>query len=138
MLGKTEEDHGQQSPNILQDHHLVAFGHDMPQRTIKDDETHADFDPRLGRCNLVIDDGDSHKIATMAGAGIALRSFRGVHVELSSGRLVRVLPDYMCMADIALWLTYRQTNVRSAKVRVFMDFLLDHIGRNPAWHEPVL
>jgi len=44
-----------------------------------------------------------------------------------------ILPDYTCVADTALWLIYPQTNVLSAKVWVFMDFLLDRIGRNPAW-----
>jgi len=125
-------------PDDLPDHHLVAFGNDMPHRIIKDDGTHADFDPRLGRCNLIIDDGHSHKVATMAGVGIALHSLWSVHDELASGRLIRVIPDYSCVADTALWLIYPHTNVLSAKVRVFMDFLLDQIGKNPAWQKHVL
>jgi len=124
-----------ETPDNLQDHHLVAFGNDMPHRMTKDDGTSAEFDPSLGRCNLIIDDGHSHRAATMAGAGIALHSLWSVHQELSSGRLVRVLPDYTCLADTALWLIYPQTNVLSAKVRVFMDFLLEQIGKKPAWRE---
>lgn len=131
--------HGKpKTADALRDHHLVAFGNDMPHRMIKDDGIHADFDPSLGRCNLIIDDGHSHKVATIAGAGIAPHSLWSVHEELASGRLVRVLPEYICVADTALWLLYPQTNVLSAKVRVFMDFLLDRIGKNPAWHDHAL
>jgi len=132
-------EHGHpQTPDDLQDHHLVAFGNDMPHLMTKDDGTHAEFDPSLGCCNLIIDDGHSHKVATMAGAGIAPHSLWSVHQELAAGQLVRVLPDYTCVADTALWLIYPQTNVLSAKVRVFMDFLLDRIGRNPKWRESTL
>lgn len=126
------------TPDDLQDHHLIAFGNDMRHRMIKDDGTSADFDPNLGRCNLIIDDGHSHRVATTAGAGIASHSLWSVHQELASGRLVRVLPEYTCVADTALWLIYPKTNVLSAKVRVFMDFLLDRIGKNPAWRAPIL
>lgn len=124
-----------ETPDDLHDHHLVAFGNDMPHRMIKDDGSYADFDPSRGRCNLIIDDGHSHKVATMAGAGIAPHSLWSVHQELVSGRLVRVLTDYTCVADTALWLIYPQTNVLSAKVRVFMDYLLNQIGKSPAWHQ---
>lgn len=122
-----------QTPNDLQDHHLVAFGDYAPYRMINNDGAQAEFEPNLGRCNLVIDDGHSHKVATMAGAGIAPHSLWSVHQELASGRLIRVLPNYTCITDTALWLIYPQTNILSAKVRVFMDFLLERIGKDPAW-----
>lgn len=123
------------TPDDLRKHRLIAFGNDAPHRLIKDDGSHAEFAPSSSRCNLIMDDGHSHKIATMAGAGIALHSLWSVHAELSAGALVRVLPRYTCVADTALWLIYPHTNVLSAKVRVFMDFLLDRIGKNPAWSE---
>ncbi|WP_170334471.1 LysR family transcriptional regulator [Ruegeria arenilitoris] len=124
------------TPEDLQHHHLVAFGNDAPQRMVRDDGTFSEFDPNAGGCKLIIDDGHSHKVATLSGAGIAPHSLWSVHSELSSGSLVRVLPDYTCFANTALWLIYPQTNVLSAKVRVFMDFLLERIGRNPEWLKP--
>nr|WP_147113312.1 LysR family transcriptional regulator [Tateyamaria sp. syn59] len=117
----------------LKNHRLLAFGSDTPQRLARDDGTIAEFNPNAGRCNLIIDDGLSHKVATLAGAGIALHSLWSVHKELSSGALRRVLPEYRCVTDTALWLLYPQANVLSAKVRVFMDFLLHEIGRTPEW-----
>ena len=126
--------HGRpQTPQDLKDHHMVAFGDVRPQSLVADDGTRAAFDPTRGQCNLIVDDGHSHKVATLAGAGIAQHSLWSVYEELASGDLVRVLPDYRSLTHTALWLIYPRTNVLSAKVRVFMDFLLDRIGRKPAW-----
>lgn len=122
-----------QTPEELSQHRLLAFGSDVSHQMIKKDGTYATFDPNAGHCNLILDDGHSHKIATLAGAGISPNSLWSIHRELSSGDLVRVLPDYECVADTALWLIYPQANVLSAKVRVFMDFLLERIGRKPVW-----
>ena len=122
-----------QTPNDLCNHRLLAFGNDAIHRLVKTDGAVAEYNPNAGRCNLIFDDGHSHKVATLSGAGIAPNSLWSVHKELSSGALVRVLPDYECVADTALWLIYPQANVLSAKVRVFMDFLLARIGRSPAW-----
>jgi DNA-binding transcriptional LysR family regulator len=121
------------TPEDLRRHHVVAFGSDDPLRMIKDDGTFGEFDPSASNCRLILDDGHSHKVATLAGAGVAPHSLWSVHGELSSGNLVRVLPEYTCVADTALWLIYPQANVLSAKVRVFMDFLLEQFGRNPVW-----
>lgn len=124
-----------ETPLDLQHHQLIAFGNDSPHRMIKNDGTFAVFDPKAGRFNLIFDDGYSHKIATLASSGIAVHSLWSVHKELSTGDLIRVLPEYECVSDTALWLIYPQANVLSAKVRIFMDFLLERIGRNPTWYQ---
>lgn len=120
-------------PEDLKDHRLVAFGTDAPFRLIHETETITQVDPNAGLCRLIIDDGQSHKVATRAGAGIAAHSLWSVHEALASGELIRVLPEYTLAGEAALWLIYPKTNVLSAKVRVFMDFLIDRIGRNPQW-----
>ncbi len=53
-----------------------------------------------------------------------------VHHELAEGSLVRVLPDYRLDQQTALWLVYPKSNVLTAKVRVFIDFLLDEVGKS--------
>ena len=55
------------------------------------------------------------------------------HEELESGSLVRVLPDYEVDDRSANWLVYPKSNVLTAKVRVFIDFLLEKIGDPPVW-----
>tara|TARA_R110001583_G_scaffold195118_1_gene369470 strand:+ start:207714 stop:208037 length:324 start_codon:yes stop_codon:yes gene_type:complete len=93
-------------------------------------------DPRLAGGRLVLDDGLSQKIATLAGAGISVNSLWSVHRELAEGKLVRVLPDYWVDDQSALWLVYPKSNVLTAKVRIFIDFLMDRIGNAPAWRAP--
>ena len=111
----------------------MAFGNDAPRTMVKDDGSFAEFDPNAGRCNLIIDDGHSHKVATLAGVGIAPNSIWSVQNELSSAKLVRVLPQYTFVSNTALWLIYPQTNVLSLKVRIFMDFLVERLGQMPNW-----
>ena len=65
--------------------------------------------------------------------GISINSIWNVYDDLASGRLIRVLPDVALADDLALWMIYPRANVMSAKVRVFMDFLTEEIGRNPPW-----
>lgn len=120
-------------PEELRKHSLVAFGTDAPFSLIKGDGSAMQVDPKMGQCRLIIDDGQSHKVATLAGAGIAPHSLWSVHDALASGALVRVLPEFTLVGNTALWLIYPHTNVLSAKVRVFMDFLIDRIGRDPIW-----
>jgi DNA-binding transcriptional LysR family regulator len=93
------------------------------------------FDPRLAASRLTLDDGLSQKIATIAGAGISINSLWSVYTEIADGRLVRVLPEFEMANRTALWLVYPKTNVLSAKVRVFMDFLLDRLSKSPIWQD---
>lgn len=117
----------------LRDHQLVAFRNSVPRPLVVDNQDAGAFDPSKGKCRLVMDDGHSQKIATMAGAGISANSIWNVHAEIANGALVRVLPDHQLRDGAVLWLVYPQSNVLTAKVRVFIDFLLDKIGRNPRW-----
>jgi DNA-binding transcriptional LysR family regulator len=87
-------------------------------------------------CRVVVDDGLSLKIATISGAGISMNSLWSAHREIAGGSLVRVLPDYQIDDQAALWLVYPKSNVLTAKMRVFIDFLLDRIGKSPPWIDP--
>ena len=121
----------------LADHDLIAFGRNSPRRLVPRAEGGADemamLDPMAENCRLIVDDGLSLKLATLAGAGIAANARWSVHQELRDGRLQQVLPDVQVDEDAALWLLYPKANVLSDKVRVFMDFLLTQIGRAPPW-----
>lgn len=121
------------APADLADHDLIAFQDHEPRPLDGPEGPDGHFDPRGGRCQLIFDDGLSQKVATMAGAGISVNSLWSVHAELAAGSLVRVLPEHRVADDSVLWLVYPKTNVLSAKVRVFMDFLLTRIGRTPVW-----
>ncbi len=60
-------------------------------------------------------------------------SIWSIHRELKDGSLVRVLPDYEVDDGSAIWLVYPKSNVLTAKVRVFIDFLIEKIGSPPLW-----
>lgn len=120
-------------PDDLHLHQLVAFKSQATINLVGPQGKEEQFDPRTSQNRLIIDDGLSYKIATMEGAGIAIHALWSVHRELAEGTLVQVLPGYHMSAEPALWLVYPKSNVLTAKVRVFIDFLLERIGNNPPW-----
>ncbi|MEP2945895.1 MAG: LysR substrate-binding domain-containing protein [Lentilitoribacter sp.] len=123
------------TPDDLKSHKLIAF-RDQSARGLKDNEGGTgEFNPGLAQSQLTVDDGLSLKCATLAGAGISLNSVWSVHAELKSGQLVRVLLDYEGADENVLWLIYPKSNVLSPKVRVFIDFLIEKIGREPVWEK---
>ena len=114
---------------------MIAFKEQSPIPLVGRDGNAGQFNPRLAGCRLIVDDGLSQKVATVAGAGISMNSLWSVHREIADGSLVRVLPDYEIDDRVALWLIYPKSNVLTAKVRVFIDFLLEKIGKSPVWAE---
>lgn len=128
------EKHGTpHTPDDLARHRVVGFmGLGARPLVGKNGET-AVFDPRQAGQRLSVDDGLSQKMATLAGAGISMNSLWLVCDEIADGRLVRVLPEYEVDDRSVLWLVYPKSNVLTVKVRVFMDYLLERIGRQPPW-----
>jgi len=121
------------TPDELGEHRLIGFGGPETKPLIARDGTRAVWAPRASGGRLVMDDGASQRIATLHGAGISVNSLWSVYRELAGGSLVRVLPDFEVDDQSALWLVYPKSNVLTAKVRVFIDFLLERIGRAPQW-----
>ncbi|MEM7764766.1 MAG: LysR family transcriptional regulator [Pseudomonadota bacterium] len=121
------------TPDDLADHELIGFQSQTPRPLIGPGGKPAQFNPARGQCRLVVDDGLSLKLATMAGAGISINALWSVHDELRDGTLVRVLPDYTADDDTGLWLVYPKSNVLTAKTRVLIDFLVEKIGAAPPW-----
>ncbi|WP_422037466.1 LysR family transcriptional regulator [Roseibium sp.] len=121
------------TPADLLKHQLIAFQDLTPKPLTGPGPATEYFDPRASASRLVMDDGRSLKLATIAGAGISMNSLWNIHADLKSGTLVRVLPDFEVDDQSVLWLVYPKSNVLTAKVRVFIDFLLEKIGKAPAW-----
>ncbi|MEH6738757.1 MAG: LysR substrate-binding domain-containing protein, partial [Sulfitobacter sp.] len=122
-------DHGApQHPNDLKKHQVMTFNGEAVKRFIDRDGEIGEFDPKLSGTRLTFDDGLSQKIATIAGAGISENSVWSVHQELENGTLQRILPEYVVHDETALWLVYPKSNVLTAKVRVFIDFLVEEVG----------
>ncbi len=120
-------------PDELATHQLIAFKEQTPIQLVGRDGSAGQFNPREAGCRLIVDDGLSQKIATIAGAGISMNALWSVHRELAHSSLVRVLPDYKVDDQTALWLVYPKSNVLTAKVRIFIDYLIEKIGNAPDW-----
>ncbi|MEB8388451.1 LysR substrate-binding domain-containing protein [Rhodobacteraceae bacterium KMM 6894] len=116
-------------PRDLARHQLIAFKNQSARPLVGPDNQKEVFDPSAAACRLVLDDGLTQKLATIAGAGISMNSRWSVGRELASGDLVQVLPDYEVADKTVLWLVYPKSNVLSPKVRVFMDFLIEKLGK---------
>ena len=112
----------------LVDHALIGFQRGQAVELLHSDGTVAEFAPTESRGRIVMDDGASLKRATVFRAGISLNSVWSVYQELREGLLLRVLPEVVGAENVALWLVYPKANVLTAKVRVFMDFLLAEVG----------
>lgn len=126
------------APNDLVRHQLLSFVDSAPRTlTAKNGSTTHQFPPKDAKSRVVCDDGASMRIATAAGVGISMNSLWSVHAELTAGSLTRVLPDYEVDVESAIWLVYPKSNVLTAKVRVFIDFLLEKIGHQPGWERSV-
>ncbi|MEO0367093.1 MAG: LysR substrate-binding domain-containing protein [Pseudomonadota bacterium] len=129
------EHHGRpQEPDDLVDHQLVTFMHGPARKLVASDgQRGCTFPPPGSRPRIVCDDGASTRIAAKAGLGVAMSSLWNIHDALADGSLVRVLPDFEVADRSAIWLVYPKSNVLTAKVRVFIDFLIDEIGSPPVW-----
>ena len=121
-------------PRDLNSHQLIVFNNATPR--LLTSETGADsctFPPPDIKPRVICDDGTSTRLAAKNGVGICMNSIWSIHTELTDGSLVRVLPDYKVKDGSAIWLAYPKSNVLTAKVRVFIDFLMEQIGTPPIW-----
>lgn len=121
-------------PDDLADHQIVTFNNGPARRLVTcGNEAACKFPPAGTDSRVVCDDGTSMRLATKAGVGISMNSWWSIYRDVANGELVRVLPDYEVDDQSAIWLVYPKSNVLTAKVRVFIDFLLEKIGDPPIW-----
>jgi DNA-binding transcriptional LysR family regulator len=125
-----------EEPGDLKGHQILGFM-DGAARTLLADgnKPPCTFPPPDADKRVICDDGASMRIATKAGVGISMSSSWSIDQEIRDGSLVRVLPDYEIDDQSAIWLVYPKLNVLTAKVRVFIDFLLEKIGNPPTWEK---
>lgn len=123
-----------EAPDDLTNHRLIVFSGTAPRALSQlNGEQVGQFPPPGVPIQVICDDGASMRVATQAGLGISMNSSWSVHHALTDGSLVRVLPDHRVVDHSAIWLVYPKSNVLTAKVRVFIDFLISEIGSPPIW-----
>ena len=122
-----------QAPADLGAHRLIGFRDLEPVELVSTGGLTAEFAPKRSAHRMAVNDGMTQMKTTLEGAGISINSLWLVHEEIARGRLVQVLPDYEVANQPGLWLIYPKSNVVSAKVRVLIDFLTQHVGSRPVW-----
>ncbi len=123
-----------QEPDDLKSHELIVFTSATPRHlTSASGDNPCTFPPPDTHPRVTCDDGRSMRLSAKSGVGICMSSIWNIHSDLKGGSLVRVLPDYEVNDGSAIWLVYPKSNVLTAKVRVFIDFLLEQIGTPPVW-----
>lgn len=80
---------------------------------------------------LVSDNGDVLKHAAVAGVGVAFMPDFLVADAIHSGALEVVLPGQN--SPLAVWAVYPHSRHLSAKVRLFIDFLVGEYSPEPPW-----
>ena len=126
------ERHGiPESPADLERHNCLTYTYFNPQDPWRLRGPHGDISIRATG-NLRVNDDDALAAAVVQGLGLALLPTFLIGGELQSGRLQAALSQYIPLERhiYAVYLANRQV---SAKVRAFIDFLVDHFGPEPYW-----
>jgi DNA-binding transcriptional LysR family regulator len=131
--------HGAPSePSDLRGHSFIAWRAAGQRELIDTEGRTAPLDPAQMTCRVIVDDGSAQREATIAGAGLSINSLWSAAHEIRAGRLVRVLPRWRLNDRSVLWLLYPRSNVLTPKTRIFMDFLIDRLGKRRPWQEVAL
>lgn len=121
--------HGRpQVPADLKDHAGIAYSNVDPKTywMFKDDESVE------ARGRLVLNNGDAIRDAAIQGAGIAMLPTFIVSQSILKGELEMVLTDYR-REPIGMHVVHPSSRNVSAKVRLFIDFLVSRFGDDPFW-----
>jgi DNA-binding transcriptional LysR family regulator len=81
---------------------------------------------------LHVDDDEALSQAVLGGLGLGLLPTFIIGKDLQAGRLQAVLSEYIPV-ERQVYAMYLPTRHLPNKVRVFIDFLVDHIGNEPYW-----
>lgn len=76
--------------------------------------------------------GDLLRVAALAGEGVVCQPTFLVGNDLRQGRLVPLLPEYK-LPDFTMYAVYPSRRHVSAKVRAFVDFMVESLGDPPPW-----
>ena len=82
---------------------------------------------------LRVDNGEASRDLCAEGLGITLSSTWCAYHHLQDGRLVEILNDHPLRSQAAIWAVYPSSRLLAPKVRVFIDYFVEHFGPTPYW-----
>lgn len=86
--------------------------------------------------NLRASNGDTLVTAALAGQGLIYQPAFLVNAELRAGRLISIPLDHPTLEMPGIFAVYPSERQPPAKVRVFIDFLVQRFSPVPPWEEP--
>jgi DNA-binding transcriptional LysR family regulator len=86
--------------------------------------------------NLVTTSAEVFRTFTLSGGGVVLAPRFIMEEELSAGTLVALLPEYRPV-EFAINAVYPHRRYLAAKVRIFIDRLVERFGEHQRWVDPL-
>ena len=85
--------------------------------------------------NFRANNSEAVRDAAVRGLGLALLPTFAIWQDLTSGALVRVLPDWVAHGTFGSSLTayFIADRQLTPKIRTLVDFLAERFGKSPAW-----
>jgi DNA-binding transcriptional LysR family regulator len=126
--------HGKpKTPPDLLNHTALAYSYGDDRHTWY----FTDYDPVEVRSTFVCNNGDALREMAIAGCGVAYLPTFIVHEAVATGKLDVCLTECALTPGsrepTSLYAVYPSTRNLSAKVRVFIDFLVNKFGEEPYW-----
>ena len=120
-------------PLDLRDHIAILYGHatDAAAWAFVDPSTHESLRVTVPS-QLRINNGDALREMAVAGAGLICVPDFIVCTEVRAGRLQVVLGEF-ARPPLHLHALYASRRHQPARVRVFIDFLVERFAENAAW-----
>ncbi|OFT04578.1 LysR family transcriptional regulator [Neisseria sp. HMSC31F04] len=132
LIGETEylQRHGTPAtPQEILTHNFVQASYvDMEHIKISRDGEHFNLTPNS---TIRADNTPMVREMVLAGGGLGYLPAWTVKRDLDSGRLVRLLPEWR-IPSATLYAAYADRAFLSAKIRSFIDFLVEKSGRRPS------
>lgn len=118
-------------PADLETHNCLTYTHFNPRDPWRLHGPEGDISVRATG-NLRINDDDALAEAVRGGLGVALLPTFIIGNDLQSGRLQSALSEHIPV-ERHIYAVYLENRQLSAKVRAFIDFLLERFGASPYW-----
>jgi DNA-binding transcriptional LysR family regulator len=119
------------TPKDLSRHNCLTYTHLNPQGAWRLEGPHGHVQVTAAG-NLTLNDDEALSQAVLGGLGIAILPTFIIGKDLQAGRLKAVLSDYIPV-ERHIYAVYLPNRQLSAKVRAFIDFLVERFGPEPYW-----
>jgi DNA-binding transcriptional LysR family regulator len=119
-------------PADLKDHKALFYSYVEPRQAWQ----FSGSDPVLVSSDFSCNNGDVLREMAAAGYGLAFLPTFIIHRAVEEGRLETCLTNY-ARETIGLYLVYPSTRNLSAKVRVFIDLMVERFGDEPFWDRAI-